>query len=512
MGSLGRDTPLSGRPQCDLGEWMINQQRQFQEFDRSFDTSFHTTPGFGKTFGDFFSPFSRPNLALQSSQQQAQPPPPPAHVYPIVPDRAMSQSSDMSPKAKVSYDADKFQVEFNVEDYTPEELSIETEGDVLIVLAKHETKAESGQSFVSKQFEQRFSLPSGVKIEKIASSLSKDGVLTVSAPRENLAISSGAIENKTGQVFSQTEEAKRSEGLPQPKVSYDDNKFQISLDVTSYRPEDLDVKVEGNSIIITAKQEIQEQGGTRTRVFEQKFSLPSGVKAELVKSSLTREGVLMITAPKGNVAAKQSYTESVENKMDKVLDPSSWEVDDRRRASNFNSAFNDMRKGSAFDSALSSTRQGSSMFDSSRSSILDCDRSGSLFDRDERSLFAANSEQNGISRVQYDDDSYKILVNVENYNPEELVIKTVDNTVIVEAKHEEKTPEGRSYSTQSFNQSFTLPRGVNPESVTSALSKEGVLTITAPLPKAVKSSNSERLVPIKNYLGITKVNREPRRG
>jgi len=277
------------------------------------------------------------------------------------------------------------------------------------------------------------------------------------------------------------------------------------------------VKVEGNSIIITAKQEIQEASGTRTRVFEQKFSLPSGVKAELVKSSLTREGVLVITAPKGNVAAKQSYTETVENKMDKVLDPSSWEddrrresaFDDRRRVPSFDdrrvdTAFDDMRKGSAFDSALSSTRQGS-MFDSSRpsifddKSIFDRDRSSSLFDRDDRSLFAANSEQNGISRVQYDDDSYKIMVNVEKYKPEELVIKTVDNTVIVEAKHEEKTSEGRSYSTQSFNQSFTLPRGVNPESVTSALSKEGVLTISAPLPKALKSSNSERLVPIKNY-------------
>merc|ERR1719481_1976221 len=121
-----------------------------------------------------------------------------------------------------------------------------------------------------------------------------------------------------------------------------------------------------------------------------------------------------------------------------------------------------------------------------------------LFD-DDRSLFAANSEQNGISRVQYDDDNYKILVNVENFKPEELVIKTIDNTVIVEAKHEEKTPEGRSYSTQSLNQSYTLPKGVNPESVTSALSKEGVLTISAPLPKALKSSNSERLVPIQNF-------------
>merc|ERR1740128_1052546 len=162
---------------------------------------------------------------------------------------------------------------------------------------------------------------------------------------------------------------------------------------------------------------------------------------------------------------------------------------DKRRES----AFDDLRRDSSFNSAISSSRHGS-LFD--EKSIFDKERSGSLFD--DRSLFAANSEQNGISRVQYDDDTYKILVNVEKYKPEELVIKTVDNTVIVEAKHEEKTSDGRSYATQSFNQSFTLPRGVNPESVSSSLSKEGVLTISAPLPKALKSSSSERLVPIKH--------------
>ena len=42
-----------------------------------------------------------------------------------------------------------------------------------------------------------------------------------------------------------------------------------------FRPEDLDVKVEGNSIVITAKQELPEAGGVRTRVFEQKVNLIS---------------------------------------------------------------------------------------------------------------------------------------------------------------------------------------------------------------------------------------------
>ena len=50
---------------------------------------------------------------------------------------------------------------------------------------------------------------------------------------------------------------------PHPKVYYDEDKFQISLDCNKYKPEELDVKVEGNTIIITAKQEIKEAGGTR---------------------------------------------------------------------------------------------------------------------------------------------------------------------------------------------------------------------------------------------------------
>merc|ERR1711988_1200224 len=426
--------------------------------------------------------------------------------------------SDMSPKAKVTYDQHKFEVEFNVSEYLPEELSIKTEGDVLIVLAKHETKAEGGPSYVSKQSEQR--------------------TLTVTAPRESLAISAykkKGLENSSssGTVYNQSEETKQSEGLPHPSVTYDDDKFEISLDAKDYKPEDLDVKVEGNSIVITAKQELPEAGGVRTRVFEQKFSLPSGVKAELVRSSLTREGLLVITAPRGDTAAQRTYTETLENKMDRVMEPSSWDKDrdsvkrddsffddsvrdvknkesffddsrrdfEERRKEFFDdfhkdSIFNDKRRESAFDdlrkdsfntNALANTRHGS-IFDKDRSALFDSrERSGSLFD-----------EQNGLSRVVYEDDLYKILINVEKFLPEELMIKTVDNNVIVEAKHEEKTSDGRSFSTQSFNQSFALPRGVNPEAVSSSLSKAGVLTISAPLPKALKSSGGERLVPIKH--------------
>ena len=159
---------------------------------------------------------------------------------------------------------------------SPQDLHIKTEADILIVSAKQENKTQAGKSYVSKQFEQRFTLPSGVNPEKISSKLGVDGVLRISAPREKEAVSfkrAGALEDARKVDVS----SKTSEGLPEPKIKYEKDRLEIKIDVSEYSPEDLDVKVEGGNLIITAKQEVKEgPGASRSRVFEQKFSLPPG--------------------------------------------------------------------------------------------------------------------------------------------------------------------------------------------------------------------------------------------
>jgi HSP20 family molecular chaperone IbpA len=281
-----------------------------------------------------------------------------------------------------------------------------------------------------------------------------------------------------------------------PRVKYDDGTVRSSLDCQKYKPEELDVKVEGNTIIITAKQEVKEIGGTRTRVFEQKFTLPSGVKGEKVTSSIDRDGTLNITAPRGNPAAS-SMNQSIEQKMDRVMSPSSWASDiGTGGPTTFSDDFSGPRRSSSSKvttkpSTNSSSIPGSIMFD----------QGGDL--SNERSLFShseAMDNADGISKVQYDDDTYKIMVNVENYNPDELTIKTVGNSVQVEAKHMEKTSDGRSFSSRNFTQSFSLPKGVNPDEVKSSLSKDGTLTIEAPLPQPKTAlKGSERMVPITHH-------------
>lgn len=403
----------------------------------------------------------------------------------------MSSSSDLASRAKLNYDSDKFTVEFNVAEYSPEDLHIKTEGDVLIVSAKQESKTSTGKSFVSKQFEQRFSLPSGVNPEKISSKLGVDGVLRISAPREAGGHKRHEALEDSRQKTERSVASKQSDGLPEPKIKNEKDKLEVQIDVSEYKPEDLDVKVESNQLVISAKQETREAGGgTRTRVFEQKFSLPPGVDPASVKSSLTRDNMLVVTAAKEGYqdrVVKENFTDTkaLNNKMDRVLTPSTW---DTKRES----AFDEVRRDS-----MSDEKRIMSAFDDLR---RDSSKNSSLFDRslfDDKSIFASNSEQNGISRVEYDDNNYKILVNVDKYNPEELVIKTVENTVVVEAKHQEKTSDGRSFSTQSFSQSFTLPQGVDPEAVKSSLSQNGVLTISAPLNKTSRVQQ-ERLVPIKH--------------
>lgn len=63
----------------------------------------------------------------------------------------------------------------------------------------------------------------------------------------------------------------------------------------------------------------------------------------------------------------------------------------------------------------------------------------------------------------------------------------------VHAKHEEKSENRSVY--REYNREFLLPKGTNPEHIKSQLSKDGVLTIEAPLP-ALEAANKERNIPI----------------
>lgn len=85
-----------------------------------------------------------------------------------------------------------------------------------------------------------------------------------------------------------------------------------------------------------------------------------------------------------------------------------------------------------------------------------------------------------LIREESDGKTLRLRFDVSQYQPEEVTVKTVDNKLLVHAKHEEKTPNRSVY--REYNQEFMLPRGTNPEAISSTLSVDGVLTVESPLP------------------------------
>ncbi|XP_012526610.1 alpha-crystallin B chain isoform X1 [Monomorium pharaonis] len=135
-------------------------------------------------------------------------------------------------------------------------------------------------------------------------------------------------------------------------------------------------------------------------------------------------------------------------------------------------------KRSAFDSFKSTTTQQSTQ----NSSSLNPPQ------HDHAWLDGLNSP---LIQDEGDNKMLKLRFDVSQYTPEEIVVKTVDNKLLVHAKHEEKTESKSVY--REYNREFLLPKGTNPETIKSSLSKDGVLTVEAPLPAI---GSGEKLIPI----------------
>merc|ERR1712080_99956 len=88
-------------------------------------------------------------------------------------------------------DETKLEVHLDTAGYKPDELKVEAGKGVITVVGKHEEKDEAGQVRLSRQFCREFMIPQGCREEEVVSSLSKDGVLVVTAPTHKERLQDG---------------------------------------------------------------------------------------------------------------------------------------------------------------------------------------------------------------------------------------------------------------------------------------------------------------------------------
>jgi HSP20 family molecular chaperone IbpA len=84
-----------------------------------------------------------------------------------------------------------------------------------------------------------------------------------------------------------------------PSVSTTDDKFEVKVDITNFTPEEINVSVKDNSIIIEAKHEEKEDKfGFISRQFTRRFVLPEGVVLDQMNCKVVADNVIVISAPR----------------------------------------------------------------------------------------------------------------------------------------------------------------------------------------------------------------------
>uniref|UniRef100_A0A1B6FS92 SHSP domain-containing protein n=1 Tax=Cuerna arida TaxID=1464854 RepID=A0A1B6FS92_9HEMI len=104
-----------------------------------------------------------------------------------------------------------------------------------------------------------------------------------------------------------------------------------------------------------------------------------------------------------------------------------------------------------------------------------------------------HQDRSGISSLVSDKDGFKVSLDVQQFKPEELSVKVVDDYICIEGKHEERSDE-HGFVSRQFTRRYKLPENVDIAALKSSLSSDGVLQLHAPR-KAIEG-NKERAIPI----------------
>ena len=220
-----------------------------------------------------------------------------------------------------SAEGQPFSVSFDVKDYDAEDISVTAEDDSLVVQAKHQTVIDGAVSI--KEFSRKVKVPKDVDPEKLTSTLTSDGILTVEAPtlpvyKETSGSAtpppavSPASSCSSGNRFSDgdgvpvdfrcVDSSNSFAGIPldTPVFSSDGNgrrKMELILEVGKpYTPEDVVVKLEGKRLIVQATHEQKWQGKSSKISMQRDFDLSEDIDSTSVEALLKSNGRLMITA------------------------------------------------------------------------------------------------------------------------------------------------------------------------------------------------------------------------
>ncbi|XP_063613733.1 uncharacterized protein LOC134786967 [Penaeus indicus] len=319
--------------------------------------------------------------------------------------------------------------------------------------------------------------------------------------------------------------------------------YKIVVDVQDFKEGDVKVKVvDENELTIEGNLEIKRDDSVSSKSFFRRFCFPGLVSADTVTSVKSSDGILTVNVPKATSQSKTSTapetseyqvsqsSNSAEEKQTFAKESTSERQSFHSERRNVSVRRTEATSSSVMSNIVSEENQendaynkviesGGTLLHNTQSSkdimndqCLPVSSKGqffsdSFFDDVRKDFETAVSEvlsRHDIIRSANDDFScyrslrerelkdetqamkttedqhgFKVVLDVHDFMKENVKVKVVDNKEVVVEGRAEKN-DGTLRSSKSFCRRFTFPGAVDMNAVTSAMSSDGVLTITTP--------------------------------
>merc|ERR1712012_115776 len=395
---------------------------------------------------------------------------------------AVPGKNEAAHNLQVSCSNDKFMVQLELPGFLPEDFSLKTKDNVILLEAVHEGKAD-GES-TSRKFVKEFKVPEGVVQDQLQSSYSSEGILTIQAPRkinapegaevqEAMAAASKAYTTDDGKTSVKQDSSSASQMIATSTKS-DDGSFSSSSTFSS-------------SSMSSSSTTTSSSGGPGGMSLE----MDDMMKKMMEGMSMGGSGGQMMSLG-GDLGSLMSSGFNMMSSSSSKSFSSSSTMMSSSSSSMTSSGMSKMMGGAGMPSLLDKMGAGVDFEELSTAGTefagppqytvtsprpsVDNTASGMKFTVQPTPDFKPQPQQEADCSVLLKlkkGDEYKLVLNMQNYNPENITVKLNGNELTVLAT------AGKG-STDDFKQTHVVPEGIDLDQMSSSFSADGVLVVKAP--------------------------------
>ena len=291
--------------------------------------------------------------------------------------------------------------------------------------------------------------------------------------------------------------------------------FRCRFNVQTYTPDEVNVKMDINKVIVNARHEEKSDNKSVSREYSREVDLPRDVDPMTVQCSISTDGILTVEAPMptpqyGAIKDGRPQQPRIENYQStsssavsssrntpppqvQPLPPQQPLAPQQPLPPLQQPPTTQPVHSSTFTTFLSGAppkgqpqAQGAPPQQVGSSPTTPTNVSRPLQQQTSIKQTVTDSGSS-FSTMQDTDRKFKVDVDIEDFSPEELTVKTIDRKLCISARREEKI--GNRTSTKELNREIHLPDSIDPYAVKAFFSDTGKLIIEAPYVRSVPISH-----------------------